>query len=318
MKRGQIKITDTHLIKEWDLQKNIVSPSYLPKGSGKKVWWRCEKGHGWEASPNSRSSNGNGCPYCVGQKVDNTNSLFALYPDLETEWHNSKNGGNTVHNVSPHSSKEAWWKCKNGHEWSAVIYSRTSTERSGCPYCSGQRVCYDNSLMAVNPQLAAEWHPSKNLTVTPDTVGANSPIKYWWMCGNGHEWMASINNRNRNGRGCSRCKKYVMADGEACDSLIEAFYYLDYKNSNLNFFHDKNYPFFMAGRYRYDFYLPDDNTYVEVTSFTEKSRHGKAYYEKIKHKKDMVLANGGKFEFVCKALSMSERKHVEQNIIGRT
>lgn len=33
---------------------------------GKQYNWKCELGHTWSASPNSRVS-GRGCPYCAGK-----------------------------------------------------------------------------------------------------------------------------------------------------------------------------------------------------------------------------------------------------------
>jgi hypothetical protein len=60
--------THPHLLAEWDFEKNEVRPGEVTAGSHKKVWWICSKNpeHGWEASPNNRTSpaNKNGCPFC--------------------------------------------------------------------------------------------------------------------------------------------------------------------------------------------------------------------------------------------------------------
>ena len=38
------------LAAEWDLQKNLpLTPNQVMYGSNKKVWWRCAKGHEWQA-----------------------------------------------------------------------------------------------------------------------------------------------------------------------------------------------------------------------------------------------------------------------------
>ena len=61
------------------------------------------------------------------------------------------------------------------------------------------------NLIAVNPLLAREWHPTKNLPLSPYNVTPNSGKKVWWQCLERHEWQASINNRAR-GRGCPYCR----------------------------------------------------------------------------------------------------------------
>ena len=39
--------------------------------------------------------------------------------------------------VLPNSNKKAWWLCKNGHEWQAVIANRTNGR--GCPVCNSEQ-----------------------------------------------------------------------------------------------------------------------------------------------------------------------------------
>ena len=52
---------------EWDYKKNDFLPDSVTLHSAKKVWWKCDKGHSWEATIDSRSS-GAGCPYCNGNR----------------------------------------------------------------------------------------------------------------------------------------------------------------------------------------------------------------------------------------------------------
>ena len=48
------------------------------------------------------------------------------------------------------------------------------------------------NLHTINPQLATEWHPTKNSKLTPDKVTPGSGKKVWWQCKKGHEWEAAI------------------------------------------------------------------------------------------------------------------------------
>ncbi len=61
-----------------------------------------------------------------------------------------------------------------------------------------------DTLLVENPELAAQWHPTKNAPLTTDEVTPGSGLKVWWICTNGHEWEAVINSRNR-GCGCPYC-----------------------------------------------------------------------------------------------------------------
>ena len=47
---------------------------------------------------------------------------------LMKEWNYEKNGDLKPENFMPNSNKKVWWKCKEGHEWEAVISSRTAGE----------------------------------------------------------------------------------------------------------------------------------------------------------------------------------------------
>ena len=61
-----------------------------------------------------------------------------------------------------------------------------------------------NDLATVNPDLAAEWHPTKNNCLLPTQVTAGSNRKVWWKGTCGHEWEAAIYSRAA-GKGCPYC-----------------------------------------------------------------------------------------------------------------
>ena len=74
------------LVLEWHPTKNgnLTPDDYLHK-SGKKVWWKCEYGHEWDARIYSRV-NGSGCPYCGHQLASPDNNLTVYYPELISQW----------------------------------------------------------------------------------------------------------------------------------------------------------------------------------------------------------------------------------------
>ncbi|MBQ9084554.1 MAG: zinc-ribbon domain-containing protein [Clostridia bacterium] len=209
---NDLATTNPQLAMEWHPSKNgKLKPTNITAGSDKKVWWKCENGHGWESVISSRNI-GCGCPYCAGQRViKGYNDLETLNPILAAEWHPTKNGTHTPADYMPGSNKKAWWLGKCGHEWEAIIYSRNAG--SGCPYCASQRILVGfNDLATINPQLAMEWHPSKNGNLTPRDVTSRSNKKVWWMCAKGHEWMISINTRTR-GNKCPYCSNQLVLRG---------------------------------------------------------------------------------------------------------
>ena len=114
--------------------------------------------------------------------------------------------------VSAHSNKYAYWQCKEEkHEWKAQINSRS--KGSGCPYCAGQLAIVGvNDLATVRPDLAAEWHPTKNGDLKPKDVMVSSNIKVWWQCERGHEWQTMIYHRSQKNCNCPVCSgKQVLA-----------------------------------------------------------------------------------------------------------
>lgn len=131
--------------------------------------------------------------------------LSEANPKLAGEWHPTKNGSLTPSDVAPGSEKKVWWRCAKGHEWETMVNSRS--KGSGCPYCSGTKVLDGiNDLATLNPTLAAEWHPTKNGTLTPSNVTPGNHKKVWWRCDKGHEWETTVNHRSR-GCGCPYCYK---------------------------------------------------------------------------------------------------------------
>ena len=191
---------------QWHPSKNgNLTPNDVTVGSNKKVWWSCEKGHEWEATVNNRTNAGSGCPFCTGKRACVDNSLQTLYPELSKQWHPTQNGDLTPDNVTISSSKKVWWLCDVGHEWEALISNRTVKD-SGCPFCAGKRACIDNNLQVLNPELAKQWHPTKNGNLTPNDVTEYSNKKVWWICDKGHEWQANIGSRAY-GSGCPDCNQ---------------------------------------------------------------------------------------------------------------
>ena len=194
------------LMAEWDYEKNIklsLDPEQLGACSHTKAWWKCSSGHSWYGMISNRTKHNRACPYCAHQlPIPGETDLATLFPDLAKEWHPTKNHCSPSE-VMPGTHKKAWWICSERHEWEAEIKSRTTGV--GCPYCCGKKVLKGfNDLATVNPELAAEWHPTLNGDLTPEDVTDASGRKVWWLCKNRHAYEATVYNR-KSGRGCPKC-----------------------------------------------------------------------------------------------------------------
>jgi len=213
---NNLKVLFPEIAAEWHPSKNgdLKPEDFTPGSSRKKVWWLCKKGHSYDNIIVSRTrDNPRGCPYCSGRRVSKENNLKFLYPKVAAEWHPTKNGDSRPEEFTCGNHKKVWWVCPEGHDYDAVIYSRTTNKPNGCPYCSGKRACEDNNLKLLYPKVAAEWHPKKNGDLKPEKFTCGSGKIIWWICSKGHSYNASINNRTSKGkRGCPYCSGRKVSD----------------------------------------------------------------------------------------------------------
>ena len=207
------------LAAQWHPTRNgELTPGQVTVGSGHAVWWQreCVPGgipHQWRAAVASQTASG-GCHVCSGRKIQvGVNDLATVRPDLAAQWHPTRNGELTPTKVTRSSSRTAWWQheCAPGkapHEWKDSVAHRTWDR--GCPLCSGRKIQVGvNDLATVCPDLAAEWHPTRNGEFTSAMVTRSSMREAWWQreCVPGkapHEWKSTIANRS-SGHGCAVC-----------------------------------------------------------------------------------------------------------------
>jgi Probable Zinc-ribbon domain/Protein of unknown function (DUF559) len=203
---------------EWHPTRNgDLKPTDLKPASRKKVWWRCQEGHEWQVSPADRRRDEQ-CPKCANRfrALKNSTpklglSLNDLHPETVAEWHPTKNAPLTAADVNSGAKNRYWWKCRTcDHEWAATPYHRTQRGQD-CPKCSYHQRSRTKatpkpgeSLAEKDPKLAAEWHPTKNGSLTAFDVRPRGRAGAWWRCRLGHEWYAQVAPRAE-GVGCPQC-----------------------------------------------------------------------------------------------------------------
>ncbi len=207
---GSIEAKAPHLARQWHPTRNgSLLPVHVSPGSARDVWWTCgkEPDHEWRARVEFRTRRP-ACPFCAGFRPSKTSSLAAKFPALARQWHPSRNGRQKARDEIPRATTPRWWKCPRGpdHEWSETPFLRTTRE-TGCPFCRGRRASVTNSLATLAPEVACEWHPTRNGSLRPGDVVAGSCTPAWWKCpqGQDHEWMAQPVSRTRLGTGCPFC-----------------------------------------------------------------------------------------------------------------
>jgi len=202
--------------KEWNNELNIGTPNLYFPFSNEVVYWICPKcKSAYNKMINDRTGNGENCPYCAGKRVKKTNCLSTTHPELVKEWDYYRNVAITPDDVTKGSHDKVYWICKRGHSYPAYVYRRAGSNGTGCPKCYelyGRRlprkVKRENSLAVKKPELAKQWHPTKN-DKSPFEVGVSARRKYWWLCENGHEWEAPPNSRRS-----IKCKYCNNREGE--------------------------------------------------------------------------------------------------------
>jgi hypothetical protein len=205
------------LMTQWDYAGNKgLDPEQISLQSHRKVSWVCPSHGTWRAEV-KKKVNGSGCPQCAVQiRVENRSKRGPLkdeHPELVAQMHPTKNAHIDPEKVTSGSSIKAVWVCHDrqsapagcthAHEWTARIAHRTGNARRkgrGCPYCFGLVVCLCNSLATKAPEIAAQWHPTRNGNKRPDSVGPFSNSTVWWqhtgeLTGDVHEWKAVVRHR---------------------------------------------------------------------------------------------------------------------------
>ena len=193
------------------LKNRDVNFSIIYENSGRKVWWQCRinQNHVWEQSITNRVRKGYGCPFCSGRLTLAEESFAALFPAIASELHPTKNKDINPYKCRPKSNKLVWWTCKKGHEWQQTINYRVS-HGSKCIICRRQ----ENSLTNKYPEIASEWHPTKNKGLSPYDILPSYRKKVWWKCKKdpSHKWEAAVSSRAFSKSACPICKKQDKTD----------------------------------------------------------------------------------------------------------
>ena len=71
----------------------------------------------------------------------------------------------------------------------------------------------EQSLSVTHPDIAKEWHPTKNGNLRPEHTRPNSNKKVWWLCPKGHEYQTEVYFRTKRGNACPICSGHRVQTG---------------------------------------------------------------------------------------------------------
>ena len=214
---------------EW-AEENLLDPQTLGYASKKKVLWKCSKfpEHGsWSARVMTRAgSKATRCPKCANLarrgSRDERGRLEFECPEIYAQLLVVPWSLEFLEGLTSGSIRRFWWRCTADdnrpagctceHIWQANVYNRCNVRGTGCPYCSGHKVCFCTSVAKKVPGVLEFWHFERNVKVSPQQMGMCSYRKVWWrhICsttGEEHEWQAAIS---------SGCRAYMSKGRALC------------------------------------------------------------------------------------------------------
>lgn len=197
----------------WDYDKNDQGPSEYSMVSHSTAFFKCGKGHTYNARIMMQIEHGDSCLVCENAVLQKgVNSAADLYPaDIFDEW--SANNESRPAEILGTLKKLFLWKCKEcGHEYHMAFNDRTP-EGNDCPYCNN-RLLYKgmNDFATVHPELVDEY--SHNNDLQPDEIVATRTQSVMWICPVcGGEYAYPLNRRVKGDDSCPYCKNIRVLEG---------------------------------------------------------------------------------------------------------
>ena len=216
------------------------------------------------------------------------------FPELLLEWdYELNNSIQTPDSITiGNSTIKVNWKCSScGHRWPSTVYNRAHL-KSGCPQCANQRISnksrerlFDSrkSLVTLFPDIAAEWHPTKNLPREVSEIMPGSNDQAWWLCSVcGTEFLTQVCNRTGNKHvGCPTCNKHMHTSFP--EQAI--FYYVKQSFPNAQ----NGYTDGFENQMELDIFIPERMTGIE---YDGNFWHSNKVIERNKRKYEMCQKNG--------------------------
>ena len=238
-KKFKVSFAEAHPTKAkyWDYTKNTLNPDEISKADERACWFICEANHPFSLLPKSISRYGSWCTTFDRLKKSKQPPKFSVsfkdaHPIKAKYWDYNENECGPD-NIGQWDSRKFWFICENGHQFDQKPSAISGLER-WCRFCENQEVPYEASIASTHPEIAKQWHPTKNKK-TSSEVSIGSSTLYWWLCpkGSDHEWEATPHSLKRNG--CSVCSGHtVVFSTSLAGKFPELIKEIDVKKTNID------------------------------------------------------------------------------------
>lgn len=294
-----------------ELSKLLYKKEYgytCMKSSTKKLLWKCDKCKSLYVRSVNSQSKSKRCPYCSGTKVNSTNSILSN-ERLINMWNFELNVDILIDEKSKNSTEKVFWKCEKNHAWEATIHS--IRVGGGCPYCSNKKLLKGyNDMWTTNPELA------KVLANPEDGYKymQSSAKKVDWKCIECNNIVKNkiINNVKKQGLNCENCSDGISFGEKIILNIL--------KFCKIEFQREKT--FNWSNKKRYDFYLPNENTIIEVHGgqhyFRENIFPNTNIQEVMKNDrlKELTATNNGIKEYIVLDYSKTNFEEFKSEILN--
>jgi hypothetical protein len=179
-----------------------LSHEYI--NSKTQLEWQCDKGHIWEATPDS-VKRGHWCPICaITIRANKQKSTIEQMRELAT-----KRGGKCLSQEYINTNTKLEWKCSKGHTW----WARPSdvVQNKWCPVCGGSQKSTIKEMQKVAKQRGGMCLSHKYV---------NSKTRLRWQCKKGHIWEATP-GKIKNGQWCPYCAGHMKLTIEDMQKLAK-------------------------------------------------------------------------------------------------
>lgn len=198
---------------DWDYKENgDATPETVSWRSNHRASWKCHlcgktsvrpvggKAYTYSKEGPSGGCRGRLCPRRPRTILPRESSLHRWGDEVVDSFCLESNAPDTPDTVSHGAKRVLTWRCLADPSHPNYLLSLPSRRKTGCPRCS--------SIGCKMPELAAQWHPTKNRHLTPYDVTRGCHRRVWWQCLHGHEWQATVANRTHaaNPTGCGDCQ----------------------------------------------------------------------------------------------------------------
>lgn len=253
------------------------------KNTRTKIHVKCDIcDYEWDVSPNTLLNNVAGCPQCSNTAKITTEQFIEKlnYFNLKL-----KDGSELPKDFNSKMSIEV--TCLQCGCDFLTSYNKMNSQKSGCPACKNKKVLIGfNDLWTTHPEFASLLRNKEDGYKC--TYASNK--RFEWkcpICGNLITKM--VNDVVSKGLNCQLCREGISYPEKFLKNILIC--------NNIDFEYQK--VFDWLDNKRYDFYLKDTNTIIEV--------NGMQHYEEVKHfatrslseeiendcfKKDCAISNG--------------------------